>query len=555
MIRVYNGDAYGVQEEEYDRNQSLQFFLNGHKNEYILIYRGDRLLKVLSYYDVLYRREVPEKVLYLNRDLFQEARELFFSYEKADDRWNRAVAVCSGPDDAGCPGDVECILYYQQNLTSFIYQASEFEDYTFDEGLDLELLSRADTYIFEEFEEYTAFICDVLERKFPEKKKIFLDENADVFSCFHFHYCIGSRDTLFQNVDDVLHDSPDGKSHQMMDGQGKGPGQNAVYITSEREKDFFGRRFQKNIYSSLDIMTALFWQKKETGFGDLHPDKKFLLIRFPVYSSGLGDVIRFCMTKAAAVEFRKLDYIPVIDLSVPDGGNSFSGGREENIWEDFFEPLNEYRPEEVLQSRHVLLCSDKMDAFNPYMMEQYHNSGHMRTIYKKYLRLNQEMKAYIDPIRKRFFGNSEEHVLGVVARGTDYRYGGFDVPKPMEDTAYIKLVQEKMEEWGCTSLLLATEDADIFEKFRQAGFGDRLKYLDQERFQYTDVNKKGLLVAKMKKADNDYHDEMPYLAVLYLLAECSALISNCRCGAFEVADFVNGGRYEHRYCCGEGEVE
>ncbi len=555
MIRVYNGDAYGVQEEEYDRNQSLQFFLNGHKNEYILIYRGDRLLKVLSYYDVLYRREVPEKVLYLNRDLFQEARELFFSYEKADDRWNRAVAVCSGPDDAGCPGDVECILYYQQNLTSFIYQASEFEDYTFDEGLDLELLSRADTYIFEEFEEYTAFICDVLERKFPEKKKIFLDENADVFSCFHFHYCIGSRDTLFQNVDDVLHDSPDGKSHQMMDGQGKGPGQNAVYITSEREKDFFGRRFQKNIYSSLDIMTALFWQKKETGFGDLHPDKKFLLIRFPVYSSGLGDVIRFCMTKAAAVEFRKLDYIPVIDLSVPDGGNSFSGGREENIWEDFFEPLNEYRPEEVLQSRHVLLCSDKMDAFNPYMMEQYHNSGHMRAIYKKYLRLNQEMKAYIDPIRKRFFGNSEEHVLGVVARGTDYRYGGFDVPKPMEDTAYIKLVQEKMEEWGCTSLLLATEDADIFEKFRQAGFGDRLKYLDQERFQYTDVNTKGLLVAKMKKADNDYHDEMPYLAVLYLLAECSALISNCRCGAFEVADFVNGGRYEHRYCCGEGEVE
>lgn len=504
MIRVYNGDAYGVQEEEYDRNQSLQFFLNGHKNEYILIYRGDRLLKVLSYYDVLYRREVPEKVLYLNRDLFQEARELFFSYEKADDRWNRAVAVCSGPDDAGCPGDVECILYYQQNLTSFIYPASEFEDYTFDEGLDLELLSRADTYIFEEFEEYTAFICDVLERKFPEKKKIFLDENADVFSCFHFHYCIGSRDTLFQNVDDVLHDSPDGKSHQMMDGQGKGPGQNAVYITSEREKDFFGRRFQKNIYSSLDIMTALFWQKKETGFGDLHPDKKFLLIRFPVYSSGLGDVIRFCMTKAAAVEFRKLDYIPVIDLSVPDGGNSFSGGREENIWEDFFEPLNEYRPEEVLQSRHVLLCSDKMDAFNPYMMEQYHNSGHMRAIYKKYLRLNQEMKAYIDPIRKRFFGNSEEHVLGVVARGTDYRYGGFDVPKPMEDTDYIELVQEKMEEWGCTSLLLATEDADIFEKFRQAGFGDRLKYLDQERFQYTDVNKKGLLVAKMKKADNDY---------------------------------------------------
>lgn len=253
MIRVYNGDAYGVQEEEYDRNQSLQFFLNGHKNEYILIYRGDRLLKVLSYYDVLYRREVPEKVLYLNRDLFQEARELFFSYEKADDRWNRAVAVCSGPDDAGCPGDVECILYYQQNLTSFIYPASEFEDYTFDEGLDLELLSRADTYIFEEFEEYTAFICDVLERKFPEKKKIFLDENADVFSCFHFHYCIGSRDTLFQNVDDVLHDSPDGKSHQMMDGQGKGPGKMRS-ILPVNGKRIFSAGDSKRIFTAAWIL-------------------------------------------------------------------------------------------------------------------------------------------------------------------------------------------------------------------------------------------------------------------------------------------------------------
>lgn len=549
MIKVYNGDAYGVQEEDYDRSRSLQFFLNGHKNEYILIYRGDRLLKVLSYYDVLYSREVPEKVLYLNPDVFSEARELFFSYKNADDRWNRAVAVCSGPEDDGGPGDVECILYYQQNLTSFIYPAGEFEDYGFDEELDLELLSRADTYLFEEFEEYTAFICEVLERKFPEKEKIFLDENAEVFSGFGFRYRVGTRDELLQDAGDAP------RSGMQNADRVHDSGRNTFYITSEREKDFFGRRFQKNIYSSLDIMTALFWRKKETGYGDLHPDKRFMLIRFPIYSSGLGDVIRFCMTKVAAVEYRKLDYIPVIDLSVPDGGNSFSGGREENVWEDFFEPLNEYRPEEVLQSRHVLLCDDKMDAFNPYMMEQYHDSGHMRGIYKKYLRLNREMKAYIDPLREHFFGNETGKVLGVVARGTDYRYGGFDVPKPVEDEAYIALVKEKMEEWGCTSLLLATEDADILEKFRQAGFGDRLKYLEQERFRYTDVNTKGLLVAKMKKADNDYHDEMPYLAVLYLLAECGALISNCRCGAFEVADFVNGGEYEQRYCCGEGEVE
>ncbi len=525
MIKVYNGDAYAVQEEEYDRNQSLRFFMDGHRDEYIMLYRGDELIKVLSYYDVLYHRDVPEKVLYMGQDVFSEARKLFFFYEKEEDRWNRAVAVCSKPNEP------ECILYYQENLTSLNYPVSDFADYAFQEDLDFELLSRADAYVFEEYEEYTSFICEVLERRFPEKKKFFLDENAGLFSDLPFHCQVVTEEEL------------------------PGDEQNMVRITSEREKDFCGRRFQKNIYSSLDIMTSLFWLQNEQAYGEMNPDKKFLLIRFPLYSSGLGDVIRFCMTKAAMTEYRELGYIPVIDLSVPNDGNSFSGGRIENVWEDFFEPLNEYRAEDVMQSKHVLLCDDKLDAFNPYIAEQYYNAGHMRRICKKYLRLNREMQSYIGPLRKQFFPNGNRKTLGVVARGTDYRHGGFDLPSPMDDLAYIELVKKKMDEWNCEELLLATEDTEILEHFRQAGFGDRLKYMEQERWQYPDSHEPGIVIARMKKETNDYHDEMPYLAVLYLLAECSSIITNCRCGAFEVADYINGGAYEHRYCCHEGDVE
>lgn len=43
------------------------------------------------------------------------------------------------------------------------------------------MLSRVNTYIFEEYEEYTVFIYEVLERRFPEKRKYFLDENAQIF--------------------------------------------------------------------------------------------------------------------------------------------------------------------------------------------------------------------------------------------------------------------------------------------------------------------------------------------------------------------------------------
>lgn len=524
MIKVYNGDAYAVQEDEYDRNRSLLFFLDGHTEEYIMIYRGDRPIKVLSYHDVLYNREIPEKVLYMAPDIFSQAREIVFSCEKSD-RWNRAFAVCN------TEGEAECILYYQENLTSFNYQVSEFEDYGYKEDLDFDVLSRANTYVFEEYDEYTAFICEVLERKFPEKEKIFLDENARLFSGRHFHYRTVPDMVLTEGCPDT------------------------ILITSEREKDFCGRRFQKNIYSSLDIMTALFWRQKEMSCGEMNPDKRFLYIRFPLYSSGLGDVIRFCMTKVAMNEYRNLGYIPVIDLSIPGDGNSFSGGRNENVWEDFFEPLNQYRAKEVLQSRHVLLCDDKLDAFNPYMTEQYYNARHMRQICRKYLRPNSEVRSYIEPLKRQFFQDSGTKTLGVVARGTDYRHGGFDLPSPMEDSAYIELVKQKMEEWGCSELLLATEDEDILERFKQAGFDSRLKYIDQERYRYPDLNKPGIAVAKLKKPTNDYHDEMPYLAVLYLLAECSSLISNCRCGAFEVADYINGDAYEHRYCCHEGDVE
>lgn len=211
-----------------------------------------------------------------------------------------------------------------------------------------------------------------------------------------------------------------------------------------------------------------------------------MLIRYPIHSCGFGDIIRFCMTKIAMLEERKISYIPVIDLSVPGDKNQFSGGKAENIWEYYFEPLNEYRPEEVKESADVLVCEHKIDAFNPY-----------------------------------------------------------------EDESYVALVKQKMAEWNCDYLLVATEDMVVLRNFQDAGFGERLLYVEQERYEYPDIEKSGILVANLKKDGHDYRDEMPYLAVLYLLSECCSLIANYRCGAFEVADFINGNQYEHRYCCVE----
>ena len=167
------------------------------------------------------------------------------------------------------------------------------------------------------------------------------------------------------------------------------------------------------------------------------------------------------------------------------------------------------------------------------------------------------MVSYMDQIKRQFEpfhpADNPERILGVVARGTDFKYGGFDSPCPAEDAAYIELIKKKMREWNCTSIFLATEDADILEHFKQADFDGQIYFIDQNRYQYPNPDQPGILIANLKKDTQDYHDEMPYLAVLYLLAACVSLISNCRCGAYIVADYINGGMYEHCYCCGEGE--
>ena len=175
MIRVFNGDALALQEDEYDWRTALHYFLDGHHNDYVLIYRNDKPIKTLSYRDVCYNRDVPERILYLNQDIFAGARKYFFSYKNQEERWMRAIAVCDRQDG------VKCILYYQHNPIRTDFPVSEFEEFAYEEDLDLELLSRADIYIIEEYDEYTAFIYDVLQRKFPEKRKYFLDENAQIF--------------------------------------------------------------------------------------------------------------------------------------------------------------------------------------------------------------------------------------------------------------------------------------------------------------------------------------------------------------------------------------
>lgn len=235
MIKVFTGNVYGIQEEACDRDSLLLFFLDGHREEYIAVYRGENLIKILSYEDILYTREVPEIVLELNEDVFAEARKIFFHYEN---RLNRAVAVCNEK------GEIECILHYCQNRTSFVYPVDEFKEYSLENELDLALLERADSFVIETFEEYTNAIIQVILKYFPQKKVICKDENLKLFF----------EETSFLIVD--------------LKEEGDFGDAGVMYISSKLEKDYCAEQRFTMRYNSLDVMTSIFWRRKRVCFGE-----------------------------------------------------------------------------------------------------------------------------------------------------------------------------------------------------------------------------------------------------------------------------------------------
>ena len=214
---------------------------------------------------------------------------------------------------------------------------SNYWEYSFpDEGLDYSYVDRYQLIIFRELEEYSYHSARVAKAHNPELKVCFLDPNAAFFFKDHNEKLIiaDSEESLFEQY-------PELKELR------------TLRAHSEMKWDVHGV-FMGDV-SSYEIMTSLYWIKREFYYGPENPDKTFYLIKQPVKENGLTALINNVVGVKQMIRAIRPEFIPVVDLGIANDPNQFQGTSGEDVWGMFFEQISPYSLQEVYNSQHVIL--------------------------------------------------------------------------------------------------------------------------------------------------------------------------------------------------------
>ena len=304
--------------------------------------------------------------------------------------------------------------------------------------------------------------------------------------------------------------------------------------------------------------------------GNNNSDHRYFIIYADMPKGGLFVYLISCMSQIAHAINK--GYIPVVDLlNFP---SDLRNSEDENAWELYFEQPAGVRVQEVYGAHNVVFHGeekeqelyigdvDSKQTYSNYNVvideskefkEWYQNEELMerfQTFWKTNIRYNSYVKEYIDDKYREMIGE-DQHVLGLLCRGTDYisLHPPGHYVQPSVEQIIIK-VQEIVEKYDCSKIFLATEDADILKQLKHK-FGEKLVYLDVPRVNYYDGIQLSDLYKKQKmdlfRRQLNYLTEMEVLARLpYLIAgktTGSRFIPVMKAGKFEYLFFWELGRY------------
>ena len=156
----------------------------------------------------------------------------------------------------------------------------------------------------------------------------------------------------------------------------------------------------------------------------------------------------------------------------------------------------------------------------------------------------QQMKEYADQII------GEKKVLGVLLRGTDIiiaNYVGAYNPASIDDC--IKIIDERVKEYGYDKVFVATEDSYFLERAVNA-FPGKVLAVAQERHRVSDFRGVKYIsdLEKQTYSGAAYYASVEdttvnYLYAVYILSRCESFISNCVCSGSKLVTSFNEGRF------------
>ena len=481
----------------------------------ITIYSADHMPKIIR------------KAFELNPEVFLQARD--FYHRNKDMRHHKVVVFRQGvpvfclgwmknrpsnldPDNPGV----------QMHLSNFWeYSAS-------DEGLDYSYVDRYQLIIFRNLEEYSCHSARMAMAHNPELTVCFLDPNAAFLFKENEKLIIADcEETLFER-------HPELKTVK------------TLRAYPEMKWDVQGV-FMGNV-SSYEVMTSLYWIKREFYYGPENPDKTFYLIKQPVKENGLTALINNVVGVKQMIRRLRPDAIPVVDLGIANDPNQFAGTSGEDVWGMFFEQLSPYSLQEVYNSQHVVLDQNSNLNLNPYMTEFIFSNQRAELKYGSDLQYLPEVQKHIDGELDQIFPRGKKRILAVVVRGSDYL-----IPKVAKYVPHGISAQETLEkaiqyvaEKGFDLVYLATEEESILELFADSELKDRLIYTNQDRADYRREENQNMLLRDVfakNPEDDPYKRTLDYIVTLEGLTRCDALLANVTCGAVTYA-LGRGSGYE-----------
>lgn len=270
-------------------------------------------------------------------------------------------------------------------------------------------------------------------------------------------------------------------------------------------------------------------------------DKTFYCIRREGDAAGLFSYILYVLEKLEIAD--ENNWFPVIDMQ--NQINSYLYSHEVgkiNSWEYYFEQPSGIGVKELKKCKKVIYSDAKCECkvgsaifYDAQIMKRW------VYLFEKYIHLNEETKKHIDGVYAELMTADKDRILGVLARGTDYNAEpAFHPVQPSAETI-IRDAKKLMKDKNLNKLFLATEDEEIFAKFK-GEFRNQLIAVDAPRYTGT-----GRITQRNNNRKNDkYIQGLDYLTTIYLLSRCQCLLAGNTNGSLG-AGLINAEQYEYIY--------
>lgn len=462
--------------------------------------------------------KVIRKTYDLEPDVFLKLRD-FYELNK-DMRHHKAVVYHQGQP-------VFCMGYVRNRPVNVDpdnpraqMKLSNFWNYSVDdEGIDFSYVDRYEMVLYEKLEEYSYHTARLIRKHRPGMIVAFTDPNAKYFFEESEKLIIAeSEEALFS-------------AHPELE--------NVRTLRGKTEIRWDVKGVFTGIVSSIEIMTSMYWLKREFRYGPLNPDKTFYLIKQPVKENGITALVSNVMGIIGMLREKRPDFIPVVDLGVANDPNQFTGMSGEDVWGMFFKQVSPYSLQEVYDSQHVVLDQNSNLNMNPYLTEFVFSNQRAELKYGDELQYTDEVSSYVDQTLSQVFPPEKKRILAVVVRGSDYLAPSVANYVPHGITAQETLDKaiEYVNERNFDYVFLATEDQAYLELFQKSELKDRLLYVNQDRVDYSrEENHNKLLIEIYGREKKDpYKRTLDYICVLEAVTRCDALLANVTCGVVTYA--------------------